>query len=117
MQESSTTSFSIDDDSTTAMLEKGVSSESLNLGPRTAGDGADDEESLTGTITSGECAWQENCEDDGHTSKFSVSVKHVVEKRENSTDVCAEPEKRDEIIMAKQDNVKVRLLEFIILDN
>ncbi|CAG9534352.1 unnamed protein product [Cercopithifilaria johnstoni] len=103
-KESSSVSLFVDDNSTTAVLEKGISSESLSLGPRTAGDGADDEESLTGTITSGDYIWQENC-NDGHTSKLDVSEKHV-EKRENLAETCTEPEKRDEIIMTKQDNIK-----------
>ncbi|KAL3990271.1 Phosphatidylinositol 3- and 4-kinase family protein [Acanthocheilonema viteae] len=99
----STTSFSIDDNLTTVTLEKGVSSESLNLGPRTAGDGADDEESLTGT--SGDCIWQENSEDDGHTSKFGVS-KNNMEKHQTLAETCDERGKRDEIIVTKQNNVK-----------
>uniref|UniRef100_A0A1I7W1V3 Phosphatidylinositol 4-kinase beta n=1 Tax=Loa loa TaxID=7209 RepID=A0A1I7W1V3_LOALO len=104
-KDSSIASFSTDD-STNTGLEKGVSSESLNLGPRTAGDGADDEESLTGTITSGECIWQENYEDDGHTSGFGVFEKHAVEKRESPSEASIESETRDEINMTRQDNVK-----------
>uniref|UniRef100_A0A0R3RF85 Phosphatidylinositol 4-kinase beta n=1 Tax=Elaeophora elaphi TaxID=1147741 RepID=A0A0R3RF85_9BILA len=102
----SSISFSVADDSTTAVLEKGISSESLNLGPRTAGDGADDEESLTGTITSGDCLWQENCEDDGHTPKFDMSEKHVEKQGNPADETCTKSEKRDEIVMTKQDNVK-----------
>lgn len=93
-------------------MEKDVSSESLNLGPRTAGDGADDEESLTGTIISGDYIWHENCEDDGHTFKFAVAEKHV-EKQQDLAETCAEPEKRDEIIMIKQDNINVNFISVI----
>lgn len=101
-KKSSTASLCVDDGSTVAELRKVISSESLNLGPRTAGDGADDEESLTGTIISGEYIWQGNCENDGLTSRFSVSK---VEKRKNPG-ACVEPENRDEINMTKQNNVK-----------
>ncbi|EJW88223.1 phosphatidylinositol 3-and 4-kinase, partial [Wuchereria bancrofti] len=104
-KKSTIASFSVDDGSTVAELKKDVSLESLNLGPRTAGDGADDEESLTGTIISGECIWQGNCEDDGLTSRLGVSEKHIMEKRGNPG-ACVEPEKRNEINMTKQDNVK-----------
>ncbi|MCP9263032.1 BMA-PIFK-1, isoform a [Dirofilaria immitis] len=87
-----TASFSIDDE-TLSVFKKGVSLESLNLGPRTAGDGADDEESLTSIITSGDCIWQENYEDNEHTSRLTVSDKYVLEKQENLIEAHAEPEK------------------------
>lgn len=107
MQESSIESFSIHDNSTTGVFDKSVSSESLTLGPRTAGDGTDDEESLTGTVISGDCIWQENCEDDAHTYKFSVSEKNM-EKRKIFAETFAEQEKKDETIMTKEDSVKVK---------
>ncbi|KAM3728413.1 Phosphatidylinositol 4-kinase beta [Dirofilaria immitis] len=99
-----TASFSIDDE-TLSVFKKGVSLESLNLGPRTAGDGADDEESLTSIITSGDCIWQENYEDNEHTSRLTVSDKYVLEKQENLIEAHAEPEKKHEIV-TDQDNIK-----------
>ncbi|VDP24383.1 unnamed protein product [Onchocerca flexuosa] len=94
------------DNETIVIFKKSVSLESLNLGPRTAGDGADDEESLTGTITSGECIWQDNYEDDGDASRCGVSEKHAMEKQENPAEIHANPEKKDESV-TEGNNVKV----------
>uniref|UniRef100_A0A8R1TQK8 Phosphatidylinositol 4-kinase beta n=1 Tax=Onchocerca volvulus TaxID=6282 RepID=A0A8R1TQK8_ONCVO len=85
--------------------KKSVSLESLSLGPRTTGDGADDEESLTGTLISGECIWQDSYEDDGVASRCDTSGKHVLEKQENPAGIHANPEKKSEIVTVG-DNVK-----------
>ncbi|VDK85911.1 unnamed protein product [Litomosoides sigmodontis] len=96
---------SVDGSSVTAVLEKDISSESINLGPRTDGDGADDEESLTGTVVSSDYIWQENCKNDGHTFKFGVTEKRV-QNRQDFSETCAEAEKKNEIIVIKKDNIK-----------
>lgn len=107
---SSTVSFSIGGDSTSTVLEKGASSESLNLGPRTAGDGADDEESLTGTVTSVEsCMSQKCCEDDAHASSCVLSEKQQPGEEgkyaDEENDVVAVVGVKEEVSVSKQDDI------------
>lgn len=113
---SSTVSFSIGGDSTSTILEKDASSESLNLGPRTAGDGADDEESLTGTVTSVEsCMSQKCCEDDAHTSSCVLTEKQQpgIEGKyaDEENDVVA-ADGKEEISVSKQDDINKNLSYF-----
>ncbi|VDM96667.1 unnamed protein product [Thelazia callipaeda] len=97
-KESSTISFSLGGVSLSTSLEKGASSESLNLGPRTAGDGADDEESLTGTVTSGECVSQKSCEDEGVAFKCVAAEEQTTDGEEDIRECSNVAEAKLEIV-------------------